>query len=138
MTIHDEAEMIAYGKQLARQLVPPIVIELIGDVGAGKTTLVKGIASALGINEAVTSPSFVINKKYHGTHNISLSHYDFYRLPDPGLLAEELSESINDPSTITIIEWSETVAHLLPDARIMVHISYNDDGTRKLEVSQLF
>lgn len=135
MILHNEAETINYGKRLVAQLAPPATVELVGDVGAGKTTLTKGIASGLGILDEVTSPSFVINKKYHGTHNIVLSHYDFYRLPDPGIMSEELSESINDSSTITLIEWAETVEHVLPKNRIIIHIKYLDDGTREVETN---
>lgn len=136
MILPDEAATIAFGKQLALQLTPPVTLELIGDVGAGKTTLVQGIAQAFGITEQVTSPSFVINKKYHGADNKTLSHYDFYRLPDPGLMSEELSESINDPSTITIIEWSDTVADVLPADRKIIKLRYLDNGTRELEIIQ--
>jgi tRNA threonylcarbamoyladenosine biosynthesis protein TsaE len=136
MTIHDEAEMISYGEQFAKSITPPAVIELIGDVGAGKTTFVRGFVSGFNIAEPVTSPSFVINKKYHGEHNITISHYDFYRLPDPGLMSEELSESIADPNTITIVEWADTVANVLPEQHTRINILYNDDGSRELEVSR--
>jgi tRNA threonylcarbamoyladenosine biosynthesis protein TsaE len=136
MKIRDEAAMIRYGTQLGARLTPPATIELVGDVGAGKTTLVKGLAAALGIDEPVTSPSFVINKKYHGMYNTVLSHYDFYRLPDPGLMADELAESIHDPATITVIEWSATVAHLLPDGHLQITVTYNDDGTRTVRESR--
>jgi tRNA threonylcarbamoyladenosine biosynthesis protein TsaE len=136
MNIPDTAAMIAAGAKLATTITPPATIELIGDVGAGKTTFVQGLARGLDITDPVTSPSFVINKKYHNAHNIILSHYDFYRLPDPGIMADELDESVHDPAVITVIEWSETVAHLLPDHHITVHITYRDDGTRDLEISR--
>ena len=132
MIIRDEAEMVEYGRQLAHKLRPPLVIELLGDVGTGKTTLVRGIASGLGITETVTSPSFVINKKYHTPHNSTLSHYDFYRLEDPGIMSAELEESINDPQTISIIEWAESVADVLPK-HATITIKYLEDGTRELE-----
>lgn len=135
MIIRTEAEMIEYGRKLAHQLHPPLVIELLGDVGTGKTTLVRGIAEGLGISEPITSPSFVINKKYHTPHNFTLSHYDFYRLDDPGIMSAELDESINDPQTITIIEWAESVANVLPE-HTTITIKYLEDGSRKLESTQ--
>ena len=132
MILHDEAAMIEYGSHLAATLKPPVVLELIGDVGAGKTTLVKGIAKYFSIDEPVTSPSFVLNKKYHGMDNIIISHYDFYRLLDPGIMSEELNESVSDPHTITIVEWAETVAHVLPEDRKTIRIKYLDDDSREV------
>jgi len=133
MIISSLDEMITYGEQLAKSLTPPLVVELIGDVGTGKTTLVQGIANGLRITEPVTSPSFVINKKYHSPNNLTLSHYDFYRLDDPGIMQEELAESIANPDTITIVEWGESVSGVLPNNRKTIIISYNDDGSRTLE-----
>ncbi len=110
----------------------PIVIELIGDVGAGKTTFVRGFAKGLGVKEPVTSPSFTISKSYALPNNKRLVHYDFYRLSDPGLMSEDLKESLDDKNTITIIEWSDSVSNLLPDDRIIIKIEYTETGGRIL------
>lgn len=128
MKINSHAEMIALGKKIATSIVPPRTIELIGDVGAGKTTLTQGIAEGLGISEPITSPSFAINKKYEGAKGITLSHYDFYRLSDPGLMASELAESINDGRTVTVVEWAATVANILPNDTLKIEISYDDSS----------
>lgn len=133
--------MIAFGEQFATNYfkVKPCndVIELIGDIGTGKTTLVKGIAKGLGITDKINSPSFMISKTYHSEKQpITLTHFDFYRLTDPGIMQEELSESIENPNAITIIEWASAVKNVLPKNRIKITISYNDDGTRTLEVSE--
>ena len=133
MIIHSEQEMLDYGKQFAKKLVAPIVIELIGDVGAGKTTFVRGLAKGLGVKDPITSPSFTISKQYALPNNKRLVHYDFYRLPDPGLMSEDLSESINDPNAITVIEWSNSVSNLLPKRHIQVEIEYNDNDTRSIK-----
>ncbi|MBR3052206.1 tRNA (adenosine(37)-N6)-threonylcarbamoyltransferase complex ATPase subunit type 1 TsaE [Candidatus Saccharibacteria bacterium] len=113
---------------------PPanIVIELIGDVGAGKTTFVRGFAKGLGVEEPVTSPSFTISKQYALPDGKCLVHYDFYRLPDPGLMSEDLQESINNPNTITVIEWADSVSGFLPSNHAVIKISYNDDGSRTI------
>jgi len=129
--------MMAFGEQLAKGLVAPATIELIGDIGTGKTTLVKGLARGLGIISEVTSPSFVVSKTYRsGKKPLTLTHFDFYRLTDPGIMQEELDESINSPGTITVIEWAAAVENVLPEGRTKITISYNDDGTRTVEVER--
>ena len=110
------------------------VIELVGDVGAGKTTLVRGLAKGLGIEENITSPSFTISKSYAGKSK-NLVHYDFYRLNDPGIMAEDLAENIKNPNNIVVIEWSDTVKNLLPENRMIINIKYNDDNTREVAIS---
>ena len=131
MLIHSETEMLEYGKKLGASLKAPSVLELLGDVGAGKTTLVRGIAKGLGIKEDVTSPSFTISKEYQGK-KYRLVHYDFYRLGDPGIMSEDLAESIADSNTITIIEWGNTVQNILPTERKIIEIKYIDENTREL------
>ena len=124
--------MLEFGKSFAGQLSDTHVIELIGDVGAGKTTFVRGLAEGLGITEPVTSPSFTISKSYAIPGGKTLVHYDFYRLPDPGLMAEDLEENLNDKNTIVIVEWADSVSNLLPKDHIKLEIKYNDDGTREV------
>lgn len=130
--IKDESEMINFGRQLAKGLKTPIVIELIGDVGAGKTTITRGIAEGLGVKEPVTSPSFTISKRYSFPGG-TLVHYDFYRLPDPGLMQDDLFESINDENTITIVEWADSVSDILPKNHRKFLITLNEDGSRNVE-----
>lgn len=134
MLIHSEAEMLDYGKKLGASLEAPAVLELLGDVGAGKTTITRGIAEGLGIMEAVTSPSFTISKEYMGT-KYRLVHYDFYRLADPGIMSEDLDEAISDQNTITIVEWGESIRNVLPEDRKRIEIKYIDEETR--EVTEL-
>ena len=139
MKIASEAELISFGQKLGEELETPTLIELVGDVGSGKTTLTRGIAKGLGIKEPVSSPSFTISKRYayaKNNHEYNLVHYDFYRLPDPGIMLEDLSESLSDPNTITIIEWADTVADILPNNHITINISLNDDNTRNVEVTK--
>lgn len=144
MKINSEQEMIEYGIKFIRQASlrlaegsllasRPLVFELIGDVGTGKTTLVRGIAQGLGIEEPVTSPSFTISKSYACPDGRTLIHYDFYRLDDPGLMAEDLEENLKNPHNIVVIEWSDTVKDILPKDHITVNIKYNDDGSREVE-----
>ena len=114
-------------------ITSPYVIELVGDVGVGKTTFVRGLAKGLGIEEPITSPSFTISKSYACPDGRTLIHYDFYRLDDPGLMAEDLEENLKNPHNIVVIEWSDTVKDILPKEHITVNIKYNDDGSREVE-----
>lgn len=124
--------MLDFGKEFAKKVSPGQVIELLGDVGAGKTTFTRGLAEGLGVKESITSPSFTISKTYALPGGKNLVHYDFYRLPDPGLMSEDLSESIGNPNNIVIIEWADSVANLLPENHIKITISYNEDDTREV------
>lgn len=137
MVIKSEQELIDYGAKIGGELKPPAVIELIGDVGAGKTTFTRGLAKGLGVKSAVTSPSFTISKRY-AFKDGELVHYDFYRLEDPGLMSEDLAESLSDDSTITVIEWSTSVKDLLPKNHLTFEIALNDDGTREIKTTSDF
>ena len=129
--------MLDFGKSFAAQLSVPSIIELLGDVGTGKTTFTRGLAEGLGIKEPVTSPSFTISKSYafkKADKECTLVHYDFYRLKDPGLMAEDLEESLSNPNAIVIVEWANTVENFLPKNRTIIEILLNDDGTREVNV----
>lgn len=132
MEVINEIEMKRFGEVIGRLLNGGEKIELVGDVGAGKTTLVKGIAIGLGINENIQSPSFTINRVYDGRDNIILSHYDFYRLDNAGIMADELGEAIDDKKTITVIEWGGAVLEILPKDRLIINISSPTEESRRL------
>ena len=146
MNLTSSAELISlgqdYGRKFAESLAKnhrPIVVELIGDVGTGKTTFTRGLAEGLGVKEPVTSPSFTICKRYSFPVDKGsgvLSHYDFYRLNDPGLMTEDLAESIATKNSITVVEWGESVADILPKDHITFHITLNDDESRTIEEVQ--
>jgi len=137
MIIRSEQDMINFGEKLAEGLVFPTSIELVGDIGVGKTTLVKGLAKGLGVDAEVTSPSFTISKIYRSqTQPVTLAHFDFYRLDDPGIMQEELDESIKQPDTVTVIEWAASVKKILPQNHMKIIIKLNDDETRTVEVEK--
>lgn len=115
-------DMIQLGKTIGASLRGGECIELVGDVGAGKTTLVKGIAEALQADDVVQSPSFTISREYACRDGIVLKHYDFYRLHEAGVMKFELEESLADPETVNVIEWASTIDAVLPEHRIQVHI----------------
>jgi tRNA threonylcarbamoyladenosine biosynthesis protein TsaE len=130
--VTSEAAMRSLGARLAGVLKGGEVIELVGDVGAGKTTLTKGLAQGLGIDETVQSPSFTISRVYDGANELRLVHYDFYRLADAGIMADELHETINEPMTITIIEWAGVVDGVLPDDRLTISITARSETEREV------
>ena len=135
MKIASEQEMLEFGKQFAKKLTnSPAIIELIGDVGAGKTTFVRGLAEGLGITEPITSPSFTISKTYACPSGQNLVHYDFYRLSDPGIMQDDLKDSI-DSNDFVIVEWGNSVQNILPKERIKIKIDYNEDNSREVTVS---
>lgn len=138
MNITSESEMLDFGKTLAANLTLPAVFELVGDVGVGKTTFTRGLAAALGVSEPVTSPSFTISKRYAFMRDgqpCELVHYDFYRLSDPGLMRDELAETLSQPNTVVVIEWGGDVASLLPDSRYSLNFSLQEDGSRHIDLS---
>lgn len=117
IVLPDEKSTISLGEELGRYSSGGFIIELVGDIGAGKTTLVKGLARGLGVRETIQSPSYTISFCYPARNNLSLHHYDFYRLQEPELVAHELHEAIHDTEAVVVIEWADTVASLLPRDR---------------------
>jgi len=134
ITVHSENEMKAFGAKLGALLNGGEIIELIGDVGAGKTTLAKGIASGLGVDEDVQSPSFTISRVYETSGNLQLAHYDFYRLQDAGIMTAELHETVSDPRSVTLIEWAEIVSGVLPIDRLSINISSPSESSREINL----
>ena len=135
--IRGEAEMKAFAEKIGRQLRGGEVFELIGDIGAGKTTFTKGLASGLAIDDDVQSPSFTISRMYEGRDGIQLAHYDFYRLDDPGIMTQEIRELVHDPTTVTVIEWADVVEGVLPEDRIQLRISSPSEALRHVEIKAL-
>ena len=141
LTIGNEAAVIDFAENLMREILQsedalPCVIELVGDVGAGKTTFTKGLARGLEITEEITSPTFTISKVYENSRGQKLVHYDFYRLENPGIMVEDLFENLQDPHTVTVIEWADTVSEILPANHLRLEILINDDGSRTLNLTK--
>lgn len=133
--ISSEQAMKAFGEHIGSLLHGGEVIELIGDVGAGKTTFVKGLALGLDIDEDIQSPSFTISRTYDARDDLRLIHYDFYRLDDAGIMKAELQESVNDPGVVTVIEWADIASDVLPDSRLTLQIIPTSETEREVTVS---
>ena len=133
--INSTEDMIAFGEEIGSRISGGTVLELIGDVGAGKTTFTKGLARALGIFETVQSPTFTISRIYEG-EKMTLSHYDFYRLGDYGIMEMELAESLENPNNITVVEWAGDLANILPKKHLRLTFESVSEDCRKIKVEE--
>ncbi len=109
------------------------VLALIGDLGAGKTTLVQALARELGITDVVTSPTFVVMKSYETTNTVftTLVHIDAYRIDDVDEMRPlGFLSLLTQPNTLLCIEWPERIASLLPTKRYTLSLFANPDGSR--------
>jgi tRNA threonylcarbamoyladenosine biosynthesis protein TsaE len=112
VTTHSAEETRILGASLAPLLLPGDVISLSGELGAGKTTFVQGLATALGVQDRVTSPTFTIVHEYEARYPIV--HLDVYRLDSFQEVLDLGFEEFLDPSDILLIEWGDAIAPLLP------------------------
>ena len=125
------AETEAFGGTIAGLLRPGDIVLLCGELGSGKTTLVRGACRSLGIEEPVTSPTFTIGHLYHGTATVA--HLDLYRFV--GLSAAEWGDL--EPyfeGTIAFVEWPEAGENALPAPRVRVRLLHVDEGHRMIEL----
>jgi tRNA threonylcarbamoyladenosine biosynthesis protein TsaE len=127
----------ALAASLAGQLQPGDVVLLNGDLGAGKTTFVQGLAQALGVEGPVQSPTFTIAAQYP-TQLGTLNHLDLYRLVDPAELEDVGYEAFIDPvDGITVIEWPERAGDWLPQSYFLVTFDYVDINHRRIAISRV-
>lgn len=133
--INNIEAMLEFGARLGAGLDGHAVIELIGDVGAGKTTFVKGLACGLAIDEDVQSPSFTISRVYDARDKLRLVHYDFYRLTEPGVMQMELAEAVQDSRNVVVVEWADVTKDVLPMDRITIRFQSPTEQIRTLTIS---
>ncbi len=132
---HGEEETIELGRRIAATLPKHAVVLLIGNLGAGKTTLAKGIVSGLGAAdlEDVTSPTFTLIHEYGQSR---VYHIDLYRLERPEQVATLGLDEIFDREAVVLIEWGERFPQLLPEGRIEIRIEPLDDESRRIEITE--
>jgi tRNA threonylcarbamoyladenosine biosynthesis protein TsaE len=125
---------VALGEQIARELPARAVVLLIGNLGAGKTTLAKGIAHGLGAADPddVSSPTFTLIHEYGGR----VYHIDLYRLDEPREVATLGLDEIFDREAVVLIEWGERFAQLMPPRRIEIRIDALPSGEREILVEE--
>lgn len=131
-----EEETIALGAQLARGWHPPLVVLLIGNLGAGKTTLAKGIAEGVGAAERneVSSPTFPLIHEYG--QPVRLYHIDLYRLDTLAEVATLGLEEIFDRDSIILLEWAERFPRIVPERRVEIQITRAGEGAREFQVTE--
>lgn len=127
-------ETLNFGAELAKRFKKGDFVALIGDLGAGKTVLTKGIAKGLGVKNSsyVNSPTFVIIKEYKG--KLPLYHFDLYRLDHPGMLDAENFEEYFYGDGVTVVEWADKIKGLLPKKRWEIRISVAGEDKRKIDI----
>jgi tRNA threonylcarbamoyladenosine biosynthesis protein TsaE len=127
----DEAATLAFGAQLAQELVPGMTFYLEGDLGAGKTTLVRGLLRALGHSGRVKSPTYTLAEIY-SLPAFELYHFDLYRMHDPREWLDAGFRDVSDGRAVSLIEWPEKAAGWLPPADVIVRLTVADDA-REIE-----
>jgi len=135
-------ESIARGRELARRLKPPVLVLLSGELGAGKTTLAKGIISGLGAarEEDVTSPTFTLVHSFRVAGGWKVHHVDLYRVSDRHSLETLGLEDILDEPAIVLVEWPDRLAALAGRSNwpvVRVALTHCADDSRRLEVTGL-
>lgn len=129
---HSPEETQEVGKRLGSALPSGSVIALSGSLGAGKTVLVKGVAKALGITEAIVSPTFTLVQEYEGS--MPLYHLDLYRLSGEDEFESMGGEDFLYSNGLTFIEWSEKIESMLPESTIYINITINPDLSRDIQL----
>ncbi len=128
------AETMAVGRRLASLLRPGDVVLIEGDLGAGKTTFIAGVAEGLGVDEEITSPTFILARTYSGL--VPLTHADVYRMDTLGEVADlDLIEEAADG--VLMIEWGTAVEQAMPASRLVVHLEVSGQDTRILRFDPL-
>ena len=127
-----EEQTIALGERLAAELPAKAVVLLIGNLGAGKTTLAKGIVKGLGAAQPddVSSPTFTLIHEY----SPAIYHIDLYRLDQPEQVATLGLDEIFDRQAVVLIEWGERFPQLMPQARIEIRLRTTGESSREIEV----
>src|ERR1700687_424941 len=136
VTTHSAEQTIAFGRTLAELLTPPKLVLLRGDLGAGKTTLVKGIASAFeaAAEEDVTSPTFTLVHEYRGPR-ANLYHIDLYRIDTPRELETLGLEDMRSENSILLIEWGEKFTRLQRDRDVEISLEREGENGRRIKIS---
>ena len=135
ITTHSSEETIAFGRALAELLAPPKLVLLRGDLGAGKTTLVKGIAAAFDAasEENVTSPTFTLVHEYRGPR-ANLYHIDLYRIDTPRQLETLGLDDLRSDNSILLIEWGEKFPRLVREREVEIALEREGEHNRRITV----
>ena len=136
ITTHSAEETIAFGRTLAELLAPPKLVLLRGDLGAGKTTLVKGIAAAFeaAAEEDVTSPTFTLVHEYRGPR-ANLYHIDLYRIDTPRELQTLGLDDLRSDKSILLIEWGEKFPRFVRERDVEISLEREGENGRRIRIA---
>ena len=127
-------ETLAFGQKLGQLLEAGDLISLSGDLGAGKTSLTKGIGQGLGVTEPITSPTFTIMKEYK-TGRLPLYHFDLYRLGEAAIYEDLGYEEYFHGAGVSVLEWAVYIEEILPASRLDIDIRFVEDNVRELTLT---
>lgn len=130
VTTNSDMETMAAGEAFAKTLKAGDVVALHGNLGAGKTVFVKGMARGLGVDGLVTSPTFTILREYEG--RLPLYHFDVYRISDSDEMEDTGYFEVINSGGVTVIEWAEKIGELLPEDVMNVRIEITGESGRKI------
>jgi len=128
----DEAELVAWGERFGRASAPPLVVGLTGELGAGKTTLVRAICRGFGVTDDVTSPTFTLVHRYTSPRGV-VYHVDLYRLRGPYELTNIGWDDMLAEEALTLIEWPERAGERMPAMHVSIGLQHlPDDPSKRL------
>lgn len=144
-TTHNPAETMAIAEKLVSKLHGGEVLALTGELGGGKTTFTKGLAEALGVEEPITSPTFVLLKEYNilrpKVHlqgvlkQVKMVHIDAYRCDSiEDIKSVGIEDYLNRDDVVMVIEWAEKIQEILPKNTININFEFMDENTRKITI----
>lgn len=131
---HSVSETMRLGEALARQLAPNDVLLLLGDMGAGKSVLTRGIARGLGVTGYVTSPTFTI-LQVHEDGRLPLYHFDWYRLSDVEELYELSMDEYLQNGGVAVVEWPSRAEEAIPDSYLEIELLPLSDDERRITIT---
>jgi tRNA threonylcarbamoyladenosine biosynthesis protein TsaE len=137
LTLASPAQTRKLARVLAIRLHPPALVTVEGDLGTGKTTLVREVLRARGVRGAVTSPSFTLAQSYHGRDGEQLHHLDLYRLGRGADAALFAWDDYLGPDAITFVEWPAAGSDALPPPDLRIELEHRTPRTRSARVSGL-
>lgn len=138
---HSKKQTLEFGRRIAKKLKGGDVVCLYGDLGAGKTTLINGIAKEFGIKQPITSPTFILMKNYrlgvtrYGLRVTDLIHIDAYRIRYPKEIFDiGFREFLHDPRAVIIIEWADKIKKILPRRRVDIFLKTVGENEREIKL----
>lgn len=129
-------ETMIFAEKLAKTIEKPLVVNLVGDLGAGKTTFAKGFLRGLGVCENVTSPTFTLLNEYYA--DFPIFHFDMYRIEDENETVQLGFDEYFDLNTlkgVTLVEWAENTPKLLPNKYMQIDIEKIDENKREFNLA---